>query len=345
MPIISIIIPCYNCENYIDRCLTSIVSQDFPLEDFEVICVDDASTDNTWNKLLEWDEKYPSLFKLLKQNENTRQGGARNLAFKYAEGKYITYIDSDDWVEKNYLSILYRGITDYNCEISMVMLAEDTSTSLSYFSEDKLKTDKQNRMLTMDSIEKHGLLYHLQILKNYPCGKLIRKSFLEENNIYFPSNLAYEDHFWGGLLQLYVSDVYIIEENLYHYYVNSQSTINCSGAGHHIDLLTVQIMFLEEVKNRGLYNKHHEEIDFEFLFAGYLALLKLNITKFEEISYSTFLLTRAITLSYVPNYKFNKYYLDNSLSNYHKLLLQTLDNELNRNEFNELIAGIKQIGL
>ncbi len=105
---ISVIIPCYNVVSYIDRCLSSVMEQSIGLENVEVICVDDASVDNTVEKLLVWEQTYPDSIIVVKSGKNGRQGTARNIGLTYASGDWVAFIDSDDWIEPDYLERLYE---------------------------------------------------------------------------------------------------------------------------------------------------------------------------------------------------------------------------------------------
>ena len=93
-PTVSVIVPMYNAENFIKPALESLLTQTFT--DFEVILIDDCSTDRTLDKLMYYEEKYPDNILLIALKENVRMGAARNLALKYATGEYISFVDSDD---------------------------------------------------------------------------------------------------------------------------------------------------------------------------------------------------------------------------------------------------------
>ena len=84
---ISIIIPCYNVEEYIDRCLESVVAQTIGLDMLEIIVINDASTDNTLNKLYQWERRFPQNIMEITYEENQRKGGARNIRLEYATGQ------------------------------------------------------------------------------------------------------------------------------------------------------------------------------------------------------------------------------------------------------------------
>ena len=97
---ISVIIPCFNATKYLPKCFMSLVQQTIGIDQIELIFVDDASTDEdaTWNMLQEFERAYPESIKILKLEENMRQGGARNVALQYATGEYIAFVDADDFV-------------------------------------------------------------------------------------------------------------------------------------------------------------------------------------------------------------------------------------------------------
>jgi len=102
---LSFILPCYNVEKYIGECLQSIYAQDIPESEYEVICVDDCSTDKTRNIVSEWQNHHSNLV-LLCHTENKRQGGARNTGLRAARGKYVWFIDPDDSIRENCLANL-----------------------------------------------------------------------------------------------------------------------------------------------------------------------------------------------------------------------------------------------
>ena len=113
MPKISIIIPAYNVEKYLSQCLDSILAQTF--KDFECICVNDGSTDNTLTILREYANK-DNRIKIINQ-KNSGSSVSRNNGIKQALGQYISFIDADDWVTENYLEILYNKIIETDADI------------------------------------------------------------------------------------------------------------------------------------------------------------------------------------------------------------------------------------
>ena len=112
-PVISIIVPVYNTGLYLEECLNSIHNQTF--KDYEVICVDDGSSDNSYEIL----NKYKNIIKNYKviHQENQWVASARNTALKHVNGDYIAFIDSDDYIEKNYLDRLYREACETKSDV------------------------------------------------------------------------------------------------------------------------------------------------------------------------------------------------------------------------------------
>ena len=111
---VSIIVPVYNVELYLRECLDSIINQ--TLKDIEIICVDDCSTDNSYIILDEYSKK-DSRIKLLKHNVNKGLGPARNTGINVAQGEYIGFIDSDDYISLDYFENLYNTAKKYNSDI------------------------------------------------------------------------------------------------------------------------------------------------------------------------------------------------------------------------------------
>ena len=102
----SIIVPCYNVEKYIDRCFESLKRQTIGIEQMEIIFVDDASADHTWDRLCEIEKQYPDNVILVHCIDNGRQGKARNIGMAYATSDYVGFVDSDDWVEPDMYEIM-----------------------------------------------------------------------------------------------------------------------------------------------------------------------------------------------------------------------------------------------
>lgn len=113
---ISIIVPCYNEEKYIERCINSILSQ--TLNNIELIIIDDGSKDNTYKICKNYEIKFPDKIKIIYQ-ENQGQGIAKNIGIKYAQGTYIGFVDADDIIDPTMYEKLYNSIKKYDSDIAI----------------------------------------------------------------------------------------------------------------------------------------------------------------------------------------------------------------------------------
>ena len=335
---ISVIIPCYNAASYIDRLMTTITSQTIGIDSLEIICVDDASTDDTWKHLQVWEQRYPNNIILIHCDENGRQGTARNIGLSYASTDWISFIDSDDWVELDYFETMYQITTYSEHDVIVCQYARDSSCSISFF--ENRKTDKESRSMLIDTIEKRKLFVYFQSMGGIAPCKLIRKSILLDHQIFFPENLTYEDNYWAALLHFYVNRIYFVEEKMYHYYINTTSTVLQSNAGHHVDCLTVNCIKWSEWMRRGLLDTYREELEFDFIYTCYLGFLQIILSRFTVPPYSLYLLLKEITLKRVPDYQKNKY-IHEGLTKFHLTLLESLSLPLNKTQFSQLALFAK----
>lgn len=113
---LSFVVPFYNVEKYIEQCIRSLYNQDIPLDEYEVIVVNDCSPDNCRNIVLRLQEEFPTLL-LIEHDNNKKQAGARNTGVKAAKGEYIWFIDSDDYIQPNVLKGLLREATENNLDV------------------------------------------------------------------------------------------------------------------------------------------------------------------------------------------------------------------------------------
>ncbi|MBQ3196317.1 MAG: glycosyltransferase family 2 protein [Clostridia bacterium] len=174
---ISVIIPVYNCEKYIERCIKSVIAQSF--KDFELIVVNDGSTDNT-EEICRRFHNADSRIRLFTV-ENSGVAAARNFGMEKANGDYISFMDGDDYVPENYLEELYKTVQGADvavCDISCIK----NGAEINRF------TCKRQKLSTTEGIE---LLLSRREINSGPCGKLFSKVTVD--GIAFPPMNAYED--------------------------------------------------------------------------------------------------------------------------------------------------------
>ena len=217
---ISIIIPVYNAEKYIKNCLDSLLTQDFK-GTFEIILVDDASTDNTKNEIKKYNIPFLKLFPL---ETNAGQSVARNLGIKKAKGVYIFFMDIDDTIEKNSLSTLHNLAIQKDCDLVFSDFkrfenAKNQRNNIFSYSEDKFFDSKELLNAMQNELYDHNPLFgHLGL---FGCNaRLIKSSVIHNNKILFEEKLRMmEDKTFGWDILGFVKNVYYVKKQLYSYHV------------------------------------------------------------------------------------------------------------------------------
>lgn len=303
---ISVIIPCYNVEKYIDRCLESVVGQTIGLDMLEIIAINDASTDGTFSKLCQWENSFPQNITVITYEENLRQGGARNLGLDYASGQYIGFVDADDWIDKDMFKLLYEKMCTHKYDAVKCKYIREA-----YLGQYSLSEDARHDM-EYAFTSRNGLYYE-QVTECGNCGSygslgtgLYKKSLVTEHDIRFPEKLAYEDNFFSGILGLYIGSLYILDRPMYHYFVNPTSTTTGANAPHQLDRLTTECMLIQAYKERGAFEPWHDEIERDFFQRFYLNTWHIVFTRFTYIP-DIFSAMKKTILQLFPDYKKNPY--------------------------------------
>jgi|GEM_PF-295950 len=217
--ILSFIVPTYNVEQYISVCLDSLCSQDIPTNNYEIICVNDCSPDKSRDIIIEYSKKFNNI-RLVEHTTNCGLGVARNTGILNAKGKYIWFIDSDDYIEKNCLKKITDILQKYNLDVLNFWLNRDFNgniVSLEKFSDN---TEILRGMDWLKNIDKN-------FDENaFSINKIIKRSFLLDNNIFFPQCRVYEDQLFSLTVVFKATLFMFINENLYFYRQNPNSTLN-----------------------------------------------------------------------------------------------------------------------
>jgi len=185
---ISIILPVYYVEEYIENCLQTLLSQTY--KDIEIICVDDCTLDNSVTVIKKY-QKLDSRIRLVHHDENRGLGGARNTGIDYARGEYLMFIDSDDYVhrtmvEKMYRSVVLTGSDAVVCGIMQVYETNQTMKPHTTFHYDHLASEGVYNIKTDKQI--------LTDMWPSACNKLYRADIIQDNHIRFKERILYEDH-------------------------------------------------------------------------------------------------------------------------------------------------------
>jgi glycosyltransferase involved in cell wall biosynthesis len=254
-PITSIIIPVYNVEAYIHECLDSLVNQS--LREIEIICVNDCSTDGSLSILKEYEAK-DSRIVVIDKPVNEGLSMTRNVGINIATGRYILFVDSDDYVEKD----LCRKVIDCAEKNKADLVFYDYAA---FWTKADLVTakSKTSSLIDMDPSDKTGLLN----LKAYAWTKLVRGDYLRSLKLKFPDGLLYEDIPVHWQLVINTAKIALLPERLY-FYRQRESSI-----GYRTDWkLTDYIYEYDLLKNFLVENNLYDQYRNIFLYLQIIAL-------------------------------------------------------------------------
>jgi len=264
---LSVIVPVYNmaAEGKLNYCMDSLVNQ--TLSDYEVIAVDDASTDDSLKILREYEERYPEKVRVIACAVNRRQGGAKNEGLRAASGEWIGFVDSDDWVAPDcYEKLLQRaqetGADLVGCDYCLV-------------SEHTFRVGRvvQNNLLEQTGeldLEAHKKLF---LRPGSMVIKIYKASVIQENGLNFPEGIFYEDNCAGSVWSLYFERFEKVEEPLYFYYQHSLSTVHTITEERCRDRMKAARLLYEECRDRGFLEQYGEELSYRFAELFYVITL------------------------------------------------------------------------
>ena len=264
---LSIVVPVYNmaADNKLRFCLDSLVNQ--TISDYEIIAVDDASTDASVDILREYEANYPWKFKVIQSYENRKQGGARNRGIEAARGTWIGFIDSDDWIAPDMYEKLIRkaeetGADVVGCDYSMVH-------------EHTMEIGKLMPNNTMDQTGVLDYNRYKKLVMN-PGSMVIKvylKSVIDENHLRFPENTFYEDNCASPIWMLHFTHFEKVEEPLYYYYQHDASTVHAISMEKCEARLLMGKRLIEEARKCGFYKLYRTEFEFAFAKLYYMNTL------------------------------------------------------------------------
>ena len=248
MPKVTIIVPIYNVEKYLKRCIESLVNQ--TLQEIEIILVNDGSTDNSGKIAKKYQKRFKNKIIYL-EKENGGLSDARNFAIPYAKGEYIAFLDSDDYVEKDTYENMYK-------------IAKKEKS-------DMVECDFYWEYLHKSKIDT-GEIYHskeemLEEVRVVAWNKLIRREIIQKRNIEFPKGYRYEDVEFTYKLIPYLDKVSFLKEPCIHYVQRENSISNSQNerTKEIFDILNNVIAFYKE---NNLYDKYEEQL--EYIYTRYL---------------------------------------------------------------------------
>ena len=259
---VSVIIPVFNVEKYLKECIESISNQS--LEDIEIICIDDGSTDNSLNILNDYADD-DCRFKIILQ-DNLGPGAARNKGISIAEGKYIYFMDSDDILELNALEKLYDLSEDKKTDFiffKLINFDDETGqkTNRYYYDMPYLKKSVGDSVFNYNDVK--DVIFDLPV--SVPA-KFFNKKFVSD--IKFPEGILFEDNIFF-IEAIFKSDrLYFYDEYLYDRRIRKSSITNSFKEGY-LDFIEMNKLLVEKVKELGKYDEFKDKLYHKKLYNVY----------------------------------------------------------------------------
>lgn len=308
---ISVVVPIYNVEKYLHKCIDSILNQTF--KNFEVILVNDGATDNCPQIANEYAEKYPDIITTV-HKKNGGLGDARNYGIDYTKGKYLLFIDSDDYIAPDMLETLYGNVEKFNSDIVICGFQSVTESGniLSVINENL----QENKGMSLRNNKE------LMMINPAAWNKLYKRElFTEHPEIRYPARAWYEDIRTTLKLFNVAKEVTYVNKPLYNYLWREGSITNNKNCERNVEIIDALEDILGYFRSNNIYDEYKDELEYltvlhVFLTASVRVLTvdKKNplINRFRKFLVENF-----------PNWKENKYL--NELDSNKKLILKLLD--------------------
>ncbi len=300
---ISVIIPCYNVEKQLSRCLDSVLNQKLHGVEMEIICIDDKSTDNTLHILEDYESAHSEYFLLIPLSENKKQGYGRNTGMQYASGSYITFVDADDAISPEMLQQLYDEAAARNCDVVECAYKEIHDGDALSVSGSGLPEcfDMRNSSVKRKYILQYGW-------KTAPWGRLYKSSFLADNEIYFPTDLYMEDIYFSERCMLLMSSYSRIPQTHYFYCINESGVMfGESILRHYMHTAQIQNKTTETVMEQALINDCRSEYAYLHFSKAFAEPVQRMFLDERFFSYDNFMYLKESLLHFFPDILENPY--------------------------------------
>lgn len=319
---LSIIVPVYNMagDGKLQFCLDSLVNQ--TVKNYEIIAVDDCSTDNSLEILRQYENKYHDKVKVIASPVNKKQGGAKNLGLSSATGEWIGFVDSDDWITHDYYEKLLKkaeetGADMVGCDYH---LTSEHSFNIGHIvANNKMEqtgklTKEKYRSLILDGGSLVVKIYKRNIIFDYPNR--------------FPEGIFYEDNAISNSWMLRSKHFEYISEPMYYYYQHSSSTVHTITKERCMDRMEAARIMVKEAKEFGFLEEYKDEIESSFTTLFYVNTLFSYMAGVKRISLSFIKDIGREMRETFPDFRNNKYYRERVHEEERKLIDMHMKSDL-----------------
>lgn len=236
---VSIVVPIYNVEKYLDRCVESLINQQY--NNIEILLVDDCSTDGSADIAKRYADKHPEKCIFIQREKNGGLAAARNSALKQFTGEWVTFVDSDDWVDPEYIDVLYNTAVSENADIVMSQFNYSYPSGV-------LEKVSPFGALTSESSHKEIVAFS----DSCSCTRLFRRELFTENGIDFPEDIWRSEDISTIIPLLTKTDkIALVPKAMYYYFQRSTSLSNQNFNGVDVSFFPKTIKRMIRLSNTG----------------------------------------------------------------------------------------------
>ncbi len=273
---VSVIVPFYNTQRYLKRCLNSIAAQTF--RNYEIILIDDGSTDNSYKIAKTYQSKFNN-FKLYKQN-NKGIAHARNTGLSMAEGEYIAFIDSDDFIDNNYLKRMVYEALRTNADVVCC------NFYWVYRNKILIKNYVNCKIGLFSNMQALNMIISDTFMQSYLWNKLCKRDLFISSNIKFP-NMYFEDIATSFKIIYYANKVYVMKDALYYYTQRADSILHSFSFETQNDYLRNLMIIKKFLNLNNIYFKTYKAYNFLSFKISFVIIVSLFLIHLKQRSFSS----------------------------------------------------------
>ena len=311
---LSIIVPVYNMasDHKLEYCLDSLVNQ--TVEDYEIIAVDDCSTDNSMEILKEYERRFPEKFRAVHSEVNRHQGGAKNIGLRMAKGEWIGFIDSDDWIRPDMYERLIERAKSTGADLAGCdyCLTDVHSMEVGQI----VHNNKKSQSGILNKEKRASLILDGGSL----VVKIFRRSMIMEKELWFPEHIFYEDNALGNSYLVLAKHFEYIEEPMYYYYQHDTSTVHTISPKRCEDRMEAGRLMLAEAKRHGYFEELRPELEYSFTLLFYINTLFTYMAGVGKTKYGFVKAMGKEMKETFPEFEKNSYYQERTHAEEKKLI-------------------------
>ena len=304
---VSIIMPVYNAERYLDASIGSVLSQDF--RDIELICFNDASTDGSAELLRSYAARDERV-RVIDSKENVKQGAGRNRGLREARGRYVMFLDADDMLAAGAVGSCVAAAREKDADVVFFNYATFAGADSGDSSKIAAGSVREISTLGHDACELGHEELRLRVAQRTASvwSAMYRRELFFDNDIFFPEKVFYEDNAIALALQLSGRRPVMVDKALYLYRVDNVSVSRSDNNPRFFDRIGSAETLMGHLKRLGHYGRFAKEVDYVFINQYLVETVFGAVYRFDKARTDKIREVRAGIRHYVPDFRKNPYY-------------------------------------